>query len=603
MTKTGKGDPMNNRKFYSYERNNYYYGKLLTSRDFQIEQSYMNDKRRLGNRLLCGSGIVTGMKVVEADDTAIVLQSGCAIDGAGREVVVPETVVVKLATIEGSRDLHTDVAYLSISYAETRADKVYAAMGNATNEQAEAGEYNHIKEGYTLRLHDADDCVPVKELKENYLVKTVLFEDEDYRITQEVAGYLPADCNLKVRVSAYKKRQTMDLLSVGYTLSVEGIKEQSFPIKMENLKMDRYETKVITESIIPKEEIRYLADFKLQIRDLEVLKDKQKCQVKELEPVTITTSDKNLLSFIVENSYKTAMDVDIEENYDNKIYLAKLYLIRSDERILLERIEEVPFKQYVYSASQIMLLEELKEFYPSTEKAERKIETVSSEVTYREQPGQTWKHKDFVTGTFDISLGNGGELGKTVYSDEIMHGLGEGHVYVEIAYEFLNKENGNMREEIIFGDSELFATGDAEEKQMQISCGVKVLPERGTFVVAVRSKNKVVRTGLRIRWYACKAEDTDKNISRLKEKQGMIIISPDTITTQPKGIVQIQPKFVNMEAEACSYEVLDQAGGKIDNNGIYTAPTAEGVYEIKVSSISSPEIFAHAYIIVSVEKK
>ena len=124
MTKTGKGDPMNNRKFYSYERNNYYYGKLLTSRDFQIEQSYMNDKRRLGNRLLCGSGIVTGMKVVEADDTAIVLQSGCAIDGAGREVVVPETVVVKLATIEGSRDLHTDVAYLSISYAETRADKV-----------------------------------------------------------------------------------------------------------------------------------------------------------------------------------------------------------------------------------------------------------------------------------------------------------------------------------------------------------------------------------------------------------------------------------------------------------------------------------------------
>ena len=224
MTKTGKGDPMNNRKFYSYERNNYYYGKLLTSRDFQIEQSYMNDKRRLGNRLLCGSGIVAGMKVVEADDTAIVLQSGCAIDGAGREVVVPETVVVKLATIEGSRDLHTDVAYLSISYAETRADKVYAAMGNATNEQAEAGEYNHIKEGYTLRLHDADDCVPVKELKENYLVKTVLFEDEDYRITQEVAGYLPADCNLKVRVSAYKKRQTMDLLSVGYTLSVEGIK-------------------------------------------------------------------------------------------------------------------------------------------------------------------------------------------------------------------------------------------------------------------------------------------------------------------------------------------------------------------------------------------
>lgn len=49
---------MTNRKFYSYERNNYYYGKLLTSRDFQVEQSYINDKRRLMNRLFGGSGIV-----------------------------------------------------------------------------------------------------------------------------------------------------------------------------------------------------------------------------------------------------------------------------------------------------------------------------------------------------------------------------------------------------------------------------------------------------------------------------------------------------------------------------------------------------------------
>ena len=59
---------MENRKYYSFERNNYYYGKMLTSRDFQNEQSYMNDKRRLGNRLFQGSGIVYGLDVVAADD-------------------------------------------------------------------------------------------------------------------------------------------------------------------------------------------------------------------------------------------------------------------------------------------------------------------------------------------------------------------------------------------------------------------------------------------------------------------------------------------------------------------------------------------------------
>lgn len=594
---------MNNRKFYSYERNNYYYGKLLTSRDFQVEQSYLNDKRRLTNRLCCGNGIVSGLKIVEADDTSIILQSGCAIDGAGREIVVPETVVVKLATIEGSRNLQTDVAYLSIAYTESREDKVYAVMGNSRDEKSEDCEYNHIKEGYQLSLHDAADCVPVRERKDDYLVRTVLYEDEDYSIVQEVAGYLPVDCNLAVKLVVYKKRQAPELLSVRYTVSVEGIREQSFPIQLDNLKMDRYETRTISETIVPKEEVRYLADFKLRMEKLEVLKNKQKCQVQEPVPVTVTMTDRNLVSLIVDNSYKTAMDVEIEENYDNKIYLAKLYLIRSNEHILLDHIEEVPFRQYVYSASQLMLLEELKEYYPRTGEAGREVRIVPGEVQRTEAPEQTWKQRDFVTGAFDLSIGNAGETGKTYYSEEIMHGLGEGPVYVEIAYEFLNKEKGNLKEEIVFGDGELFAAGEAEEKQMQISYAVKVLPERGTFIVAVRPRNKTMRTSLRIRWYACKAEDTGKNISRLKEKQGMILISPDTITTTPKGIVQIQPKFVNMPQEACSYEVLDQAGGKIDNNGIYTAPTAEGVYEVKVSCISAPEIFAHAYIIVSAEKK
>ena len=180
-----------------------------------------------------------------------------------------------------------------------------------------------------------------------------------------------------------------------------------------------------------------------------------------------------------------------------------------------------------------------------------------------------------------------------------MHVLGEGPVYVDIAYEILNREDGEAREEIVFGDAELFASNESMEKQMQISCAVKILPERGTFVVAVKPKNKVVRTSVRIRWYACRVEDTGKSISRNKNKQGMLVIAPDTFTTGPRGVIQIVPRFVNMPEQACSYEVLDAAGGKIDNNGIYTAPSAEGVYEVKVSCISAPEIFAHAYIIVS----
>ena len=95
---------MINRKYYSFERNNYFYGKLLTSKDFQNEQRYMNDKRRLINRTLHGMGIVYGMDVVAADESAIILQSGMALDAGGREIVVPHTQVIKLSTIDGYKD-------------------------------------------------------------------------------------------------------------------------------------------------------------------------------------------------------------------------------------------------------------------------------------------------------------------------------------------------------------------------------------------------------------------------------------------------------------------------------------------------------------------
>ena len=126
---------MVNRKYYSFERNNYYYGKMLTSRDFQNEQSYMNDKRRLVNRLLHGVGIVYGMDVIEADDSSIVLQSWLALDAAGREIVVPRTQVIKLSTIEGYADLQTEHAFLGIAYAEEDTDPVYAVMNEGTGEE------------------------------------------------------------------------------------------------------------------------------------------------------------------------------------------------------------------------------------------------------------------------------------------------------------------------------------------------------------------------------------------------------------------------------------------------------------------------------------
>ena len=205
-----------------------------------------------------------------------------------------------------------------------------------------------------------------------------------------------------------------------------------------------------------------------------------------------------------------------------------------------------------------------------------------------------------------MSLGSGGEVGKVYFSDEIMHGLGNGPVYVDIGIEYISRDvnASGDRESIILGDGSIFESDSTvtDEKIFQVDQAVKILPDRGTFIVGVRPRVKMGRIGLRIRWYAFKPEDLEQRVYDRSEQKGCIMIQPDTIVLPPKGSVHINPVFINMPEEALSYTLLDPEGGKIDNTGLYTAPAQEGVYEIKAAALSDPEIFTHAFIIVSQKK-
>ena len=109
---------MNNNQLYPFERNRYYAGKMLTSADFQAEQTYFNNKRRFVNNLMYGSGIVCGCGVFSLDDLSILVESGVAIDGLGREIVVDSSVVKKLSAVDGFEQLRTNNASLCLRYKE-----------------------------------------------------------------------------------------------------------------------------------------------------------------------------------------------------------------------------------------------------------------------------------------------------------------------------------------------------------------------------------------------------------------------------------------------------------------------------------------------------
>lgn len=76
-----------------FQRNRYFYGKLLSVRDFETEQSYMNEKRHLLNRLVHGAGLICGLGAVTTGEdggkiTVTFEESGVAVDNCGREIIV-----------------------------------------------------------------------------------------------------------------------------------------------------------------------------------------------------------------------------------------------------------------------------------------------------------------------------------------------------------------------------------------------------------------------------------------------------------------------------------------------------------------------------------
>ena len=84
---------MESNQLLPFERNRYYVGKLLTSADFQAEQTYNSHKRRFLNEMMFGSGIVCGLGVYSLDDLSIMVDSGVAMDGCGREIALENPAV------------------------------------------------------------------------------------------------------------------------------------------------------------------------------------------------------------------------------------------------------------------------------------------------------------------------------------------------------------------------------------------------------------------------------------------------------------------------------------------------------------------------------
>jgi hypothetical protein len=141
-----------NCKLRAFEKNNYFYGKLMTVRDFVLEQNYVNDKRWLINNLLFGSGTVCGLNVSLKNGTNIVIEPGFAIDKCGREIILPENVSLTLSANDTPSNGNKKAIY--ISYKECPKERVRAQTASTCDEVC---ANNRVEESYDIEIKDVTE--------------------------------------------------------------------------------------------------------------------------------------------------------------------------------------------------------------------------------------------------------------------------------------------------------------------------------------------------------------------------------------------------------------------------------------------------------------
>lgn len=593
---------MGNGKLYPFERNRFYSGKLLTSYDFEWEQQYFNDKRSFLNRMYYGWGIVNGLQTYAIDDFSIMVESGFALDSMGRELVSPESLVKRLSAIAGFNATKTSQLALCVRYREERTTPVYSVGKNGAQD---GFEYNRIAEGCELLLLDDADYLPYLEPQVDYLCRRELLCTEDYRLTLFIPSVISTRAPVRLAVEVVK------LTDGEADFSLEGV------IRAPGFLTDNGQKEIIVSvpHIRLEKGQRRREEYTLR---MENVKNKQ---------ATLAVKPEGMTAWIGGKAYHPGEDVvvkldardaspqellfqcvsgvSLEKHFEavgnGCIKLATITIARATGAYIIEEINAEEGVRRVLTPQSRFYVERFLRWFDLPETPDRESAPLLYQPALPASGGAAVPRKQtiFSTGVVEIPLELHARGGQIYYSDEVMHRLGQGNVYVEIGVEYADSE-GVGREKTrhtIYGESRLFSENGKE--QPVFTHAVRTDAQRGTFTVAIELQDAADMLILPLRWFAFKLPDADQHTKIDSGGNKSIFVEPSTVTLAPRETYCVQTRFVNLEPAVCRYELTGKNSGEITSDGVYTAPSSEGVYEIKISVIQEPSVYTYLYIVVT----
>lgn len=596
---------------FPLERNRYFYGKLLTVRDLEMEQRYMNNKRRLINRTVTGAGVVCGLGVTASDDATLMLESGMALDYLGREIVIREPVIRKLQMLDGYEKLSGHATgYLCLRYNQTDTDPVNAVGAEAS----ETHQFNKIEENWALSLDP--EIPPYRAVFEAAGEENVgiIYSSDALTAVISIPGAVCGGDEFDVKLTLIKNAQTPPV-----KLKLSG--DASF-IEMSELKSGDSQKNEGKDGRLMLEYAQSPDDKRCVISSTFTLKAQSVSGVAgQLFPegaeLHIELGDHVYKNYItVENSVYICADESEYREYTWKqdslkkrmsggelpIYLAKLELINSTSGVFIGGVTNLPLGQLLQRQKQAS----------SQSKDKLRITASAESLEYWQKPDVRAAYNaasdsvhfsfaipspevyDFSTshGMVEIPLTGGSRVNARYYSDEIPHGLGVGNVNVTLALSY-DVDGEECR---ISGSSEVFKSREPRMTPPAVEAAVITYPGRGTMVIGIWLHDNVSGNSVKVHYYA---EKPDRDSSRVIERASVSLSVLPEITRCAK-LEQIRFKAVitGSEDKRVLWETREPGSGDIDVNGIYKAPETKGTYEVIARSSADPTCTASAFVIV-----
>lgn len=611
---------MSNFKIYPFQKNKYFYGKLLTVRDFELEQKFNDEKRYMLNRLLYGSGIVSGLKVVMIDEQTISIEPGMAIDALGREIVIPSPITQKLSLIDGfENNNYSKSLYLCLGYKESGKERVHAVAGGL-GETQEISQYNRIQEGYELLIKEkVEDSYLKKNIDLSYKNFTI-YEDGSVIVKMKHPTFVNPGEVFEVFTIVEKKKRGVKV-DLDYKVKVEGAKsvdetdQDGFKVNFKDSIENNQLSYQIKSLMVAENKISNNCNFIVQKNDsiIKIDNDKEKLELNLQSKFYIIGEDKKE-RLLKEYNNQTIEDIVDGGNFDY-IYLGKIDIIHVGSTYIIKKIIETPFNQYIYNNNQLKNLAMTDSgstaFNISTDVQTEIVsctEIPDVDINYNhlsnqfkfnfKMPRNQLIFENIVTGTVDVQIDENFKFGKNIITDEIYHGLGLGPVYVQVGIEEGYNDNIAEEERIYYGASEVFYKTELESDATTYSVGTLVYPKKGCFKIGLRLQSAKRGKIIRLRWWAY------KNLSAIDQKKHVkVIINPTEIQLDKNESYQFSAVVHGNEGDSLIWTVEEENGGTIDEFGLYVAPNVEGIYRIKAVSKSDSTKMAYGVITVKGENK